>query len=194
MIMGATAFSGFLAVCDRDEPGGRVLAQVPSNRIGKFLHFLFSSNRRGGVVLALIVLVSLGAVTILVGFDGRKTMLPVVFGIAGYITVYSQLAVCLNRRVPQLPGWAAMLLISFALGVIPMIAATNSNIQSEEVLLSPFCLLTGKKDLFDWQIYVAPLTAVFLGIIFIADMTLHYKDYKAPDPKEIASTLEEKEG
>ena len=192
--LGLVSFFPLLAACDRDEPGGRVLAKVPSNRIGKFLHCLFSSNRRGGIVLALIVLAIFGIVMLIAGIDGRKTMLPIAFGIAGYVTVYGQLAIWLNRRVPQLPGWMAMLIIAFALGVIPMIAATDSEIEVNEILLSPFCLLTGKKSIFDWQVYVAPLTAGLLGIVFIADMSKHYKDYKAPEQKEIPSTLEEKEG
>ena len=75
-----------------------------------------------------------------------------------------------------------------------MIAATDSEIEVNEILLSPFCLLTGKKSIFDWQVYVAPLTAGLLGIVFIADMSKHYKDYKAPEHKEIPSTLEKKEG
>lgn len=187
-IVGAFAY---LAACDRDEPGERVLAQVPANPVGRLLHSLFSSNRRGGMVLALIMLLILGAVTLLLGLDGKRSVLPIAFGMAGYAVIYAELAIGINRRIPALPGWAALPVVAFVVGVLPLMAAANSDISISEIIISPASLLEGgKRAALAPAIWIAPMTAWLIGIIFVVDMIVHYKYYKAPGKEEFEKEYE----
>ena len=196
MIMGAIAFSGFLAVCDRDEPGGRVLARVPRNPVGRFLHYLFSSNRCGGVVFSLILLLIFALVSVLLAARMKEAMALITFGIAAYIICYCEIAIILNRKVPSMPGWGWLLVVSFALGVIPMVAAANSDIKVSQIWISPFSLLGNGRyhhTVTDPAIWAAPLAAWGVGLLFIMEMFRNYKNYKAPEKKSNGSALQGEE-
>ncbi|MBO5792059.1 MAG: hypothetical protein J6S54_06250 [Lentisphaeria bacterium] len=196
MIMGATAFSGFLAVCDRDEPGGRVLAQVPRNPAGRFLHYLFSSNRCGGVVFSLILLLIFALVSVLLAARMKEAMALITFSIAAYIICYCEIAIILNRKVPSMPGWGWLLVVSFALGVIPMVAAANSDIKVSQIWISPCSLLGNGRyhhTVTDPAIWAAPLAAWGIGLLFVIEMFRKYKNYKAPEKKSNGSALQGEE-
>ena len=195
MTMGAVSFAGFLAVCDRDEPGGRVLAQVPRNPAGRFLHYLFSSNRCGGVIFTLIILLLYGAISLLVASRMKESVSLITFGIAGYIICYCEIAILLNRKVPAMPGWGWMLVIAFVLGIIPLSAAANSDIKVAQIWISPSLLMNGPyhHTATDPAIWAAPLTAWGIGLLFVIEMFRKYKNYKAPEKKNSNGALQAEE-
>ena len=198
--LGVVGSFALLAVCDRDEPGGRVLAHIPRNKAGKLFHYLFSSNRRGGIVLALLVLVIFGAETVILGFDGSRSILPIAFGIAGFIFFYCEVAILIHRYLKQVPPWIIAFIVAIALGILPLVCAANSNIELSDIITSPFCLLQdGRLSITDYNVWIAPAAAGLLGIIFVADMCTDFKNYKAPEFKspacgeKVSASAEEKE-
>ena len=136
------------------------------------------------------MLLFFGAITLLLGFDGKRMILPMAFATAGYIFVYAEIAIWINRRIPSLPGWAALPAVAFTLGVLPLIAATNIDIRVSEIIISPVSLFENMHSALDPAVWLAPMTAWLLGIFFVVDMISHYKYYKAPDKEEFEKEYE----
>ena len=182
--LGIIFFFALLAACDRDIPGGRVLAKVPENQVGRFLHYLFSSNRTGGMLLSLLMLLILGAELLIAGCFNKEYYTILAFGISGYILFYTGIGIILSRSVPSIPGWAWTLIVAVLLGILPLIAAANNDISLSEILISPIALLDrGTNEIHVWNyiFWIGPAGAWFLGVHFLIDMLRNYKSYKAPE-------------
>lgn len=181
--LGVICCFAILAACDRDLPGGRVLAQVPRNRILKFFHYLFSSNRTGGVICTLLMLLIWGAELLLLRPVKAHFLSVMTFAFAGYMVFYAEAAVLLNRRIPAIPGWGWLLIVNLGVGLLPMFAAAGQDMKAAQIIISPFSLLamTGDKyDILTPLFWLAPAASCLAGVFFLADMARSYKNYRAP--------------
>lgn len=176
---------GLLNSCDRDDPGGRVLARVPRNIVGRVLHYLLSSNRTGGVVLGIVFLaVSCIEMLVINAFTSESQSLNMIaLGIGGFALLYSEIAILLNRHVPEIPGWGWLTIVFLLLGVVSLIAAFDPKIDLYDVYPSVFSLFnaTGSPEIMDHHFWIAPCGALLAGIPFIAQMCLTFKQYRAPE-------------
>lgn len=183
--IGIFSMLALLNSCDRDTPGARVLAGVPKNLTGRVWHYLLSSNRTGGVVLGLILLaVSLGEMLIM---SSREDQSHIMFslGVGGYALFYSEIAILLHRRFPQLPGWGWLTVVFLLLGVVTITAAFDPAIKAVDIYTSVFSLLgiEGMPKIMDHHFWVAPCGALLAGIPFIVEMFRNFKDYRTPEIK-----------
>lgn len=183
--LGIMIFLALFAVCDRDDPGGRVLAQIPANPVGRFFHYLLSSNRTGGVLLGLLVLGIFGGELLLLSFRQKESLAVLAFGLSGYALLYGELGILTNRFVREVPGWIWSIIITILLGFLPLLLAANDQIEVANIFTSPFCLLAAKdQEILNAVYYFAPAAAWCVGAVFIAQMCVTYKNYKAPSPPE----------
>ncbi len=182
--LGIFGFLALLNCCDRDEPGGRVLARVPRNIIGRIFHYLLSSNRTGGVILGLLLLAVFGVTMAILGCFYSKTLIMIAFGVGAYALLYSELAIILHRAIPQIPGWVLFIIVFIMLGCMPMLLCLEKNTQAYDIFVSPFSLFNvqGEPRIFDYHFWIAPAAAFLAGVPFIAQMILTFKDYRAPEP------------
>ena len=178
---GLFAVTALLTVCDRDTPGNRVLEKVPRNWIGRFCHYLLSSNRTGGAVFAWLFLTL--ALIMLWGIAcARPTSLVLLAVSAGaYLIFYSYLAVFLHRKFPELPGWTWLLIVAVLLGAIPMLASLDARFGAEDILLSPISLfnIQGMPEFKDARFWLAPAAAWLTGLGFVIEMCCNFRKYKA---------------
>lgn len=172
---------GLLAACDRDEPGPRVLAGVPENPVLKFLHCLLSSNRCGGILLALLIQGLFGVVMFLISFHQEQSLGIVAFGVCGYALFYSEAGIFLNRKYPSISGWGGMLLAAVVLGLLPLLIAARSSVSMAEIVTSPFCLFSaGDMTIRNMTFWIAPIASWLAGSIFIAETFRNWKKYCRP--------------
>ena len=193
-----TAFLVLLAVCDREEPGARVLSQVPRNFFGRLCHFLLSSNRTGGVLCLLpaLFLFFTGAVT--TGVWGKHTLvtLAVTAGLCGYLVFYGECAVLLSRLVPKVPGWVWLLIVGAFFGAVCPLIADGTRVKLDEIFVSPL-QLTGLRvgdfasrrasilpDLSPslLRVCIGPALAALSGVWFIIDGVKKFRAWRAPAP------------
>lgn len=181
--IGIFGVMALLNACDRDVPGGRVLARVPRNIVGRVGHYLLSSNRTGGVVLGMVMLVIFGAEMLILGRWEKENIFMLAFGVGGYALLYSEIAVILNRCTPQLPGWGWLIVVFLLLGCVSMSVAFKPDIAAGDVFTSVFSLfnLKGMPKIMDWHFWTAPGAALLLGGVFLFQMCRTFKDYHAPE-------------
>ena len=180
--IGIFAFLAFLNCCDRDEPGNRVLAQVPRNIFLRTGHYLLSSNRTGGVVLGVLLLMVYGIEMLIMSTSQSTSLLMLGFSVGAYALFYSELAIFMNRKVPELPGWGWFLIICILLGLFTMVAAVGEDIDAVEIWTSPISLFNekGMPQILKFHFWAAPLAALVCGLPFVGQMLKRFKDYKAP--------------
>ena len=148
------------------------------------------------MVFSLILLRIFARVSVLLAARMKEAMALITFSIAAYIICYCEIAIILNRKVPSMPGWGWLLVVSFALGVIPMVAAANSDIKVSQIWISPCSLLGNGRyhhTVTDPAIWAAPLAAWGIGLLFVIEMFRKYKNYKAPEKKSNGSALQGEE-
>ena len=190
-----TAFLVLLAVCDREEPGARVLSQVPRNFFGRLCHFLLSSNRTGGVLCLLpaLFLFLTGAVTTTVWGKHTLVTLAVTAGLCGYLVFYGECAVFLSRLVPKVPGWVWLLIVGAFFGALCPLIADGTHVKLDEIFVSPL-QLTGIRfgDFVSrrpviagpspsvLRIFIGPVLAALPGVWFLIDGVKKFRAWRAP--------------
>ena len=107
----------------------------------------------------------------------------IALGIGGFALLYSEIAILLNRHVPEIPGWGWLIIVFLLLGVVSLIAAFDPKIDLYDVYPSVFSLFnaTGTPEIMDHHFWIAPCGALLAGIPFIAQMCLTFKQYRAPE-------------
>ena len=190
-----TAFLVLLAVCDREEPGARVLSQVPRNFPGRLCHFLLSSNRTGGVLCLLLALALfvIGAVTTTVWNTGTLLTLAVTAGICGYLVFYGECAVFLSRLAPKVPGWVWLLIVGAFFGALCPLIADGTRVKLEDIFVSPLQLtglhrggfishhpvIAGPSPAL-FRVIIGPLLAMLPGIWFLVEGVKKFRAWRAP--------------
>ena len=186
---GPVALTGFLvllAVCDRDEPGARVLSKAPRNFPGRLCHFLLSSNRTGGVLCCLLVLALLSGCVLLVlpvGGPVVTTTLAISAGLCGYMVFYGELAVLMHRLVPKVPGWVWLLIVTACLGVVSLTVIDGRRVHLEDVFIS-FVQLFGRikrSSQPEFGVWYGVLLSGISGIWFLAEGIRKFRSWKAPE-------------
>ena len=176
--------SGFslLAACDRDDPGKRVLARVPANPVLKLLHFMLSSNRCGGILLALLILGIFGAEMFLISFHDARSLGIVAFGVSGYALFYSGIGILINRKFPSYSGWGGMLSAAVILGLLPLLLAAGSSVSLSDIVTSPVVLFSaGDLSIRNLTFWIAPAASWLMGIHFIAEAFRKWRSYCRPE-------------
>ena len=195
--VGLTVFLVLLAVCDREEPGARVLSQAPRNLPGRLCHFLLSSNRTGGVLCMLpaLALFVAGAVTTSVWGKHTLVSLAIAAGICGYLVFYGECAVLLSRLVPKVPGWGWLLIVGAFFGALCPLIADGTHVKLDEIFVSPL-QLTGIRvgDFVSrrpviagpspsvLRIFIGPVLAALPGVWFLIDGVKKFRAWRAPAP------------
>ena len=190
-----TAFLVLLAVCDREEPGARVLSQVPRNFFGRLCHFLLSSNRTGGVLCCLLALslFVIGAVTTSVWGKHTLWSLAIAAGVCGYLVFYGECAVFLSCLVPKVPGWVWLLIVGAFFGAVCPLIADGTQVKLDDIFVSPLQLtgirvgdfvarrplVTGPVPALS-RVLIGPLLAALPGIWFLIDGVKKFRAWRAP--------------
>lgn len=182
-LFGVTAL---LNACDRDEPGNRVLEKVPRAFPGRICHYLLSSNRTGGAVFSWLLLTLAMLMLGYLALSVKTSLLLLSVSAGAYFLFYSYLAIFLNRFCKPVPGWAWLLLISGAMGVLPMLLTLDSSIKAEEIFLSPISLfnIQGHPAFSDLRFWIPLLAAWVMGAYFVIEMCIKFKKYKKPLPSQ----------
>ena len=179
---GLFAVTALLNACDRDEPGNRVLEKVPRAFPGRFCHYLLSSNRTGGAVFSWLLLSLAMLMLWFLSFSEKNSLLLLSVSAGAYFLFYSYLAIFLHRSCKEVPGWAWLLIVSGALGVLPMLLTLDSSFKAEEIFLSPISLfnIDGAPTFSDLR-FQLPLLAVWMtGVYFVVEMCVKFKKYTFP--------------
>ena len=190
-----TAFLVLLAVCDREEPGARVLSQVPRNFFGRLCHFLLSSNRTGGVLCCLLALslFVIGAVTTSVWGKHTLWSLAIAAGVCGYLVFYGECAVFLSCLGPKVPGWVWLLIVGAFFGAVCPLIADGTQVKLDDIFVSPLQLtgirvgdfvarrplVTGPVPALS-RVLIGPLLAALPGIWFLIDGVKKFRAWRAP--------------
>ena len=127
------AITVIICLFERDEPGARVMAERPDGRVRRFLRFLLSSGRAGGLAFSWLYLLIWGA-AVLAGmllapielfFAGDAIEVASIFYIiAFYLLFYIQFALILVRSFRKLKPEYAGIMVFFLLFVIPFLLAS----------------------------------------------------------------------
>jgi|GEM_PF-1614276 len=193
-----TVFLVLLAVCDRDEPGARVLSQTPRHFPGRLCHFLLSSNRTGGVLCLLLALALfvVGAAAMRAWDAHTLWATMAAAGVCGYLVFYGECAVLLSRLTPKVSGWVWLLIVGAFFGVLCPLLADGTRLKLEDIFVSPL-QLTGLRvgdfasrrasilpDLSPslLRVCIGPLLAMLPGIWFLIEGVKKFRAWRAPAP------------
>lgn len=182
--LGIYAILGVLVLCDRENPGARVMAEIPKNPAGRIFNFLLSSNRIGGMCGLFLLLLLFAGVMIAAERCGiEKSPVMIAFGFCCYGVFYTGIALWIHRLIPKVPGLVILFATAILLGLLPGLWISADVITSEDAFYS-FLWLTDRCGIpatSDREFRFPLLLAAVPGICFLIEGAFKFFKWRAPE-------------